>query len=78
MGAAEIAAKLTPAQVRTLRQYVAEKSPLLASIFIKDSRRMLESFCKMGVMRRNEQYPGVKHLTAFGCVVLLELDRLGK
>ena len=74
MTPAEIAAKLTPAQVRALKTHAAQKSPLLASLFVKDARRMLGSLVKLGLLKADSEYPGIKYQTPLGRAVLAALD----
>jgi len=70
----EIAAKLTKAQVRALKTHAAlQKAPLLAT-FMKDARRMLGSLVKLGLLKADDEYPGIKYQTPLGRAVLAALD----
>ena len=71
----QIAAKLTKSQVRALRQYVEINNPMLATLAVKDARRMLGSIEKTGIFRRDIEYLGVFHITPIGRAVLAVLDK---
>ena len=72
---AAIAARLTEAQKRALRQLAAETSAFMATLVIKDARRMLGSLEKLAITRRDKDYPDVHYLTPLGRAVLAELDK---